>query len=452
MNKVHALILASGNGTRAEFSIPKQFVKIGGKTILEHTIDIFERNDRIDDLIIVINPSYRTLVENLIIKNNYKKVFKILNGGLTRQESSFIGINAIDNEDDLVLIHDAVRPFLTNKIINKCIDSLKKYNAVDVAISSADTIIQIDDNNFIKNIPIRNSLRRGQTPQGFKVKTIKKAHEIAIEDPNINVTDDCGLVLKYKLAKVFVIEGDRQNIKITYPEDIYLADKLFQIKAHEITNFQLDPKQFKNKILVVFGASSGIGKSIIDNGKKYGAKTFGFSRSNGVDVTDYNIVLKRLEEIFEKEGRIDYVVNSAAVLNIGTLQSRNIEDIFQEININYIGSINVSKASLKFLKKSKGSLLLFTSSSYTRGRALYSIYSSTKAAIVNFTQALSEELLFDNVRVNALNPSRTATPMRAKNFGKEPKESLLEPEKVALVSLKVLSSDLTGGIIDVRRE
>ena len=112
------------------------------------------------------------------------------------------------------------------------------------------------------------------------------------------------------------------------------------------------------------------------------------------------------------------------------------EDIKQDVFVNYIGSINVVKASIPYLQKTHGSILLFTSSSYTRGRALYSTYSSAKAGIVNLTQALAEELMSEKININVINPERTATPMRLKAFGKEPEGSLLNPEKVADISLK----------------
>ena len=137
---------------------------------------------------------------------------------------------------------------------------------------------------------------------------------------------------------------------------------------------------------------------------------------------------------------------------MGKLLDREIDDIKKDIEINYIGAINVAKASIPYLQKTKGGILLFASSSYTRGRALYSTYSSTKAGIVNLSQALAEELSSDKIRINVINPERTATPMRFKAFGKEPDGSLLEPEKVAEASLKTLLSDLTGQVIDVRRD
>lgn len=451
--KTYAIILASGTGERAKSHLPKQFIKVASKTLLEHTIEIFERNELINEIIIVTSALYRSLTEEIILKNNYKKITKILNGGETRSESSRIGVNSIEdnNSNSIVLIHDAVRPFLSQRIIYDCINALKNHDAVDVAIPSADTIIKVNDSLIIDEIPNRKQMMRGQTPQGFKLSLIKKAHLIAAQNNEKDVTDDCGLIVKYNLGKVHVVLGEEENIKITYPEDIFLADKLFQIKSLGVPK-QISLDNLKNKVIVVFGASRGIGKSIIDIAQKYEAKIYGYSRSNDVDVTSIQQITAALERVHLAEGKIDYIINTAGILRMGKLESRDILDILEEININYIGSINVTKASITFLKETKGSLLLYTSSSYTRGRALYSVYSSTKAAIVNLVQGMSEELLKDDIKINVINPERTATPMRTENFGKEPPESLLPVEKVAEASLKVLLSDLRGQVIDVRKD
>lgn len=449
--KNYAIILASGTGERAKAHLPKQFIKVASKTLLEHTIEIFERNELIDKIIIVTSALYHSLTEEIILKNHYQKVCKILNGGETRSESSRIGVNSIEEEDSAVLIHDAVRPFLSQQIINNCIKALEKFDAVDVAIPSADTIIKVNDTMIIDEIPNRKMMMRGQTPQAFKLWLIKKAHLLAAQNGEREVTDDCGLIVKYNLGKVHVVYGEEENIKITYPEDIFLADKLFQIRSLSVPE-QISLSKLKNKVIVVFGASRGIGKAIIDIAKDYGAKIYGFSRQDNVDVTSIRQVNQALEKVHLIEGKIDSVVNTAGVLRMGKLESRDIQDILEEININYIGSINVTKAAIPFLKATKGSLLLYTSSSYTRGRALYSIYSSTKAAIVNLVQGMSEELLSDEIRINVINPERTATPMRTENFGKEPPETLLPVDKVAEDSLKVLLSDLRGQVIDVRKD
>ncbi len=445
--KNYSIILASGTGNRYGSELPKQFVKIAGKSVLEHTVEIFEKSELIDEIILVITPEYRHLAEDIIMKNSFKKVSKLLNGGATRKDSSYIGISSIEDKEANVIIHDCARPFLTQKIINDCVEALKIYDAIDVAVPSTDTIIEVKD-DIIVNVPNRSSLKRGQTPQCFKLSLIKKAHEISKGDSNF--TDDCGLILKYNLSKVAVVDGDIENIKITYPSDIFMADRLFQIRS------SLYPKnetleKLKNKVIVIFGGTSGIGKCIADLAEKYEAKVYSTSKSKGCDITNYKNIQEYLEQIYKETGKIDYIVNSAGVLKMGKLAEREIEDIQQEIKVNYIGSINVIKVSIPYLKESRGSIQLFASSSYTRGRALYSTYSSAKAGIVNLTQALAEELSNDKIRVNVINPERTATPMRLKAFGQEPEGSLLSPEKVAEASLKTLLADLTGQVIDVRK-
>lgn len=444
----YAIILASGFGTRFGEDKPKQFIKVAGKTILEHTLDVFEKNALIDKIIIVITPQYIDILEEILLKNSYKKICKVLKGGKTRKDSSYIGLSAINEDNSHVIIHDCARPFLSDNIIEQCILALNKYDAVDVAIKSADTIIEVDDNSVIANIPNREKMRRGQTPQCFKTSVIKKAHELSKNDDNF--TDDCGLVVKYQLCDVFVVEGEEKNIKITYPEDIFLADKLFQINSTAAV--EVDLSQLKNKVIVVFGGSSGIGEKLIEIAKIYGAKTFSFSSRNNVDVAHYHQVETALQQVYDETKHIDYVVNTAGVLNIGKLTHRNFEDIKREIDVNYLGTINTVKAAIPFLHKSQGSILLCTSSSYTRGRALYSIYSSSKAAIVNLTQALAEELYADNIRINSLNPERTATQMRLNNFGEEPKNTLLDPVDVAKTALYTLLSSFTGQVIDVRKK
>ena len=301
---------------------------------------------------------------------------------------------------------------------------------------------------MINDIPKRKYLRRGQTPQAFKYGIIKEAHKLAEKDKNIEVTDDCGLIKQFGLGDIYVVEGDDFNIKITYPIDIDIADKLFQIRTFNIP--KTDLKKLKDKVVVIFGASRGIGESIFSYAEKYGAKVYGFSRENGGDVTDFKQVEHALEEVHQKENRIDCVINTAGILKIGKLEDRSNEDILDEINVNYIGSINAAKASQPYLRETKGCLILFASSSYTRGRANYSIYSSAKSAVVNLAQALAEEWEEDEIRVNVINPERTKTPMREENFGKEPDKTLLMPKVVAEATLHTLLSRCTGQVINVR--
>ena len=221
-----AIILASGTGSRCGLNIPKQFYKINDKTVLEYSIEAFENNALIDEIIVVSNPDFIDLTKELAKK--YSKVIKVINGGDARQQSSYNGVMSITDTEANVLIHDAVRPFVSREIINECINALEKYNAVNVAIESSDTILEIDENNFIKSVPNRKYLKRVQTPQCFKLQLIKEAHKLANKDTFFHPTDDCGLVLQYNLSPIYVVNGNEKNIKITYPSDIEIAKKILE--------------------------------------------------------------------------------------------------------------------------------------------------------------------------------------------------------------------------------
>ena len=446
---VHAVILSGGSGSRFAAELPKQYVKLAGKTILEHTIDAFDQHPGIDAVIIVVAESFRHLVEDIILRNSYTKISKILIGGDTRMDSSYAAINAIPNDDDIILFHDAVRPLVSRKTITDCIAAVKKHHAVDVVIPCTDTIVETEDGEFISRIPDRTNLRRGLTPQGFNVGLIRKAHLLMRENQDTDFTDDCGIVLKYNLSDVYLVTGTEENIKITYPGDIFIADKLFQTRSRNSPEGRLE--NLEGKVVVVFGGTKGIGESIVDLANKYGAKTFPFSRSNGVDVADPDSVEKALSGVAAEHGKIDFIICTAAILRTGKITERTIESLKHEVDINYFGSLYAIKFGAAHLAKTKGAFALFTSSSYTRGRSLYASYSSIKAAIVNLTQAAAEELSSDNIRINAINPERTATPMRTENFGAEAPETLMTAEKVAEDTLKTLLSTLTGQVININK-
>jgi len=295
-------------------------------------------------------------------------------------------------------------------------------------------------------------MRRGQTPQCFKQQTIAKAYELALQDKNFKATDDCGIVKKYlPKEKIFVVQGEEVNMKLTYPEDTYLLDKLFQLRTVEIQNIQLTPDCFAKKVLVVFGGSYGIGKSIVDYAILNGIRVYSFSRSeNNIDISNVEDVKKALNKVSQKEKKIDFIINTAGILHKEPLETMSYQTISESINTNYFGMVNIALASLPYLKETKGHILFFTSSSYTRGRAFYSIYSSSKAATVNFVQAISQEWETYGIKVNCINPERTKTPMRTKNFGNEPDSTLLDPENVALRCFQALLSNDSGQVIDVR--
>ena len=451
-DKTVAVILAGGSGERFGGEKPKQFFKVGGKTIIEHTIDVFESYRPIDDICIVINPDYRDYFKRLIEKNSYKKIKYIIDGGKTRQESSRIALFHLkDSGYRYVLTHDAIRPLLSHEILDRIMEALKNYRSVDVAIPTADTIIKVNENRIIEDIPNRKYIMRGQTPQGFEFETIFKAHKLAFDEGFESSPDDCYLVLRYNLADTYVVTGSEENIKITYQIDLHLLDKLLQIKSKTFSDIDIDEiaRTLKDKVIVIFGGSKGIGKSISSIAKTMKASVYAYG--SDVDIRNPESVKDTLKNIFSKNGRIDAVIVTAGIIRKGKLEDLSLSDIYDQININLAGSIIVSKFSIPYLKKSRGHLLMFASSSYTFGREDYTIYSATKAGIVNFMQGLSKELSIHGVKVNAINPERTLTPMRTENFKDDDISLLLDPDFVGLMTLNALTKEVTGSVIDVRK-
>lgn len=445
-----AVVLAGGMGERMRLDMPKQLLKIAGRPIIEHTLFALQESRYIDEVIVMMTPGFVDHAKE--ITKQYSKVAAVLEGGATRNDTSKIAIESIKQECN-VLFHDAVRPFLTEEIIIRCITALESYTAVDVVIPSADTIIETDG-EIITSIPDRSNLRRGQTPQAFRLSTIRQAYKLASKDPAFQATDDCGVVLKYLPdVPIAIVEGAESNIKVTHPLDATIADKLFQLQASQTALMTEEERTatLKRKVMVIFGGSYGIGGAIKALAQKHGASVYCFSRSTtNTYIENDEHIAAALKEVFEKEGRIDYVVNTAGQLLISPLDEMPNEDIEKNIRVNYIAPVVIAKYAKQYLTKSHGQLLLFTSSSYTRGRSNYSLYSSSKAAVVNLTQALAEEWYPEGIRANCINPERTATPMRRNAFGDEDPTKLLKAEDVATASIDALLSSLTGQVFEVR--
>jgi 2-C-methyl-D-erythritol 4-phosphate cytidylyltransferase len=450
-----AVLLAGGVGTRVGLDLPKQLIKVAGMPIMEHTLGILNAHPEVDEIVIMMAPGHLDAVHAMTRSGRYPKVTKILEGAGTRNDTTQAALAALD-EDCHVLLHDAVRPLLSHRIITDCFQALASYQAVDVAIPSADTIIELAADNTIAEIPDRSRLRRGQTPQAFLASTLRAAYVEANKDPDFKATDDCSVVLRYLPGvKIWVVAGDEQNMKVTEPIDVYLADKLFQLNAHQpLPDNTADDYRaaLAGKTLVVFGGSYGIGADIARLAAQYGANVAAYSRSaTKTDVAHRADIAAAAADALERFGRIDFVVNTAGVLPISNLVDTSEETIWSATEVNYIAPILIAQEFHPHLKATRGSMLLFTSSSYTRGRKGYSLYSSAKAGTVNLTQALADEWAEDGVRINVVNPERTGTPMRTKAFGEEPADSLLASEAVARASLDTLIGTGTGHVVDLRR-
>jgi len=452
---VIAVVLAGGRGLRFGSEVPKQFVKLAGRMVIEHTIDVFECADMVGHIVVVVPSGYQDMIWEAVVRNAWRKVSKVVEGGLDRADSTASAIAALSEYPDQarVLVHDAARPLLDQPTIVRCLAALDRHVAVDVVVPASDTIVEVGSEEHIHDIPDRSRLRRGQTPQGFRLGILREAYQRASVRGLVGVTCDCGVVRRELPAvEIATVLGSPSNLKITDGVDLYIAEKLIQTRSIQVAQDENVLERIEGRVIVVVGASYGIGASVANLARSYGARVHSASRTgSNIDITCRQDIEGFLASVADREGRIVAVINSAGVLVKKPLTNMSAMELEQVIGPHLIGAVTLAQFAYPYLRDSEGCLVNFASSSYTRGRAFYAAYSATKAGVVNFTQALAEEWASERIRVLCINPERTLTPMRTRNFGAEPPDSLLCPEVVARTTLQAVCSSLTGVVFDVRR-
>ncbi len=312
-----AVLLAGGLGNRIGLGIPKQLLKIAGRPIMEHALAALNSHHLIDEVLIMMAPGYLDPVRAIVRDGRYGKVVDILEGADTRNGTTLLALQWLGDDECNVLFHDAVRPLLTPRVVSECFEALETYDAVDVAIPSADTIIEVTPQDTIRNIPPRATLRRGQTPQAFRASVIKQAYELAQRDPEFIATDDCTVVLRYLPdIQITVVRGDERNMKVTDPIDVYLADKLFQLTSDDRPAPRTDDAYraaLAGKVMVIFGGSYGIGADIAELAAEFGATVHAFSRSSTNTFVERRAdVAAAARQVLAESGSVDFVVNTAA--------------------------------------------------------------------------------------------------------------------------------------------
>ncbi|MBE6050857.1 MAG: 2-C-methyl-D-erythritol 4-phosphate cytidylyltransferase [Clostridium sp.] len=220
---ISAIILAGGKGTRMGRDISKQFILVKEKPILYYTIKKFIECDKIDNIILVLPKDEIEFCKREVLDKYSLKVDKIVEGGFERQESVYNGLMNCE-DTDIVLIHDGARPFVSDRIIEEGIEYAKNYGAAAPGVKPKDTIKVIGEERFSKETLDRDTLVAIQTPQVFDFNIIKKCHE-RVKENNIPVTDDT-MVAECFGNKVYIYEGEYNNIKITTPEDLIIAEYL----------------------------------------------------------------------------------------------------------------------------------------------------------------------------------------------------------------------------------
>ncbi|MER7128708.1 bifunctional cytidylyltransferase/SDR family oxidoreductase [Streptosporangium saharense] len=421
------VLLAGGVGRRIGLDTPKQLVEIAGRTIIEHTLTVFQDAPEIDEILVLMTPGYTEDVERLVAAGEFTKVSAVIEGGASRTETTWRALRALEKragrECD-VLLHDAVRPLLEPRIITGCVEALRTHQAVEVAIPTSDTIVVVErrpDGEVVREVPDRAALRRVQTPQGFRLAVIREAYERAFADPGFAdrpPTDDCGVVLRYLPdVPIHVVPGSEHNLKVTHPVDVLIAERLFQLAAYG--------RALRGRTVVVFGDNV----AVAELAERHGAVVFSFP-ATAARVEDPRSVADALAHAAKESGGVDYVVSAAEPPPTGTLGETDGAVLAEALGVAQLGPVNVARAALPYLRERRGHLLFHTASPYGTLRSV------ERAAVVALTQALAEEWAADGVRVSCLAP--------------EPATEAPSREDVARAALDVLVSGLSGRVTTVR--
>lgn len=226
-------LLAGGRGTRVGSEVPKQLLEVGGRAVLEHSLATFHAHPRVDRIVLVMVGEHLDTARELVRRGGYEdKVVAVVPGGSSRSASTVAALAVLGEEQVDLLVHDAARPLVTARVVDDCFSALASYAAVNVAVESTDTIVEVGPDGLVRGTPPRSSLRRVQTPQGFRSEVLREAHRLAAADPDFEATDDCGVVRRYLPdVPIVVVPGDAQNLKVTSPVDLLVVEALLRARG-----------------------------------------------------------------------------------------------------------------------------------------------------------------------------------------------------------------------------
>ena len=425
------IILAGGIGSRFKNKKPKQYMKLNGKEVLQYSINAFSKSLLIDDYICVVD--HATFSEKTI-QDKFGLI--CVEGGRTRNESIK---NALDfifknySNVNSVFIHEAARPFITSEIIDNYIQSLSDYDAVITAIEITDSLGKKSGETID-----RSSYHLIQAPECFLFDTLYRDFKAESDITSTSHQLANGAKIKY----FYDFSG---NLKITYPEDLFLAEQMLKYKFHRKCLLNENKiKSLSGKTALILGASGGLGKCIVKRFTELGIKTLTPS-SKVINLERFTV--QDLND-FCKNDTPDIIVNSAAY-SVG--DESGLLDSFDKIfSVNVKSNLILAEFSSNIQKKVN--LVLVSSSSSTRGRKDLTLYSASKAALNSIVESLYDKMQSKNVYMNIVIPEKINTPLIQKLHKADIDcEELLEVDEVVNAIVYYAYTDFYGELTHIRK-
>jgi 2-C-methyl-D-erythritol 4-phosphate cytidylyltransferase len=233
---VVAVIVAAETAGSSGGAVRALLTPLAGRAVIEHSVAAFEQAPSVDEIVVVVPAALTERVRSRLAAGGYRKVSRVIDGGATRAESVRRALGALGDADAGVLIHDAARPLLGQRVIAGCVAALGSHDAVCAVVPAAETMVAVE-NEFITERPQRDRLRRRQTPQGFRLAVIRRGHELARADPSFEPADDCAVVLRY-LPEVTMrlVPGSELSFPVTGQADVDVAERLLAGESRHPNN------------------------------------------------------------------------------------------------------------------------------------------------------------------------------------------------------------------------
>lgn len=410
MDKITAIILSGGTGTRFESSIPKQYMSLNGKLVIQYVIDEFQKAKLFHQIVIVLDKQYIPLLKN--VKN-----ITFASAGQTRNESIQNGLAKCTSKTKYVLFHDAARPFIKAEDLPQYLKHLKKNQAVVTAEEITDALFHAPRQNY----------KLIQTPEAFHYHLIKKQFD--------STRQTTGLYEQVYPCDIAFINLPYRNIKITYPKDIYEAEQLMKY-----TPVIKKTSSIKDLKVLILGGTGGIGQALYKQLMFMGAHpiAWGSHEKN---------LSKEGFETFNPRKKFDCVVYAAGAY--ATDNDGLIDQYDTIMTVNFKGLVSLVENAYRIIKQG-GNIVVIGSTCAAKGREGISVYSASKAALNAFVEAIAEPLKRRGLYINAICPAKVATPLQTKINPEANQKDMIQPIDLAKIIAKYINTDITGNIVYLR--